>query len=220
MPTDKPVTVAVVTGGHSYDVMNFHRLLGGLDGVDAYVQHMDDWASSPDEVRDAYDVVLFYTMLMETPPAEGLPWYCGDPRGAVEHLGETRQGILLLHHAILAWSEWPVWDRIVGIEKREFDYFLDQTVTIEVADDAHPITAGLSGWTMGDETYRVAEPADDSRILLTLDHPESMKSICWVRRHRQSPVLCLQSGHDNVTWREESFRTVLRRGILWCAGRL
>jgi len=188
--------------------------------VDAYIQHMDDWASSPEEVRDSYDVALFYIMLMETPPEEGLPWYCGNPRAAVEHLGETAQGIFLLHHAILAYPEWPVWERIVGIEGREFDYFLDRNVDIEVADDSHPITADLEGWTMGDETYAMNEPADDSRVLLTLDHPESMKSIGWVRRHRNSPVFCFQSGHDNVTWRDENFRTVLRRGILWCAGRI
>lgn len=220
MTIDKQASVAVVTGGHSYDVVNFHRLFRELEGIDAYIQHMDDWACSPDEARDAYDVVLFYIMLMETPPEKGLPWYCGAPHSAVEHLGETSQGILLLHHAVLAWPEWSAWGRIVGIEKRAFDYFLDRTVHVEVGDDSHPITTGLTSWMMVDETYTMDEPGDDSRVLLTLDHPESMKSICWVRRHRKSRVLCLQSGHDNATWRDKNFRTVLRRGILWCAGRL
>ena len=35
---DKPVRVAVVTGGHFYEVVEFHRLFRSLDGIDAYVQ--------------------------------------------------------------------------------------------------------------------------------------------------------------------------------------
>ena len=31
--------VAVVTGGHSYDVMNFHRLFASIEGIEPFVQH-------------------------------------------------------------------------------------------------------------------------------------------------------------------------------------
>jgi type 1 glutamine amidotransferase len=33
-------------------------------------------------------------------------------------------------------------------------------------------------------------------------------------------VFCFAAGHDNQTWIDESFRTVLRRGIQWAARRL
>lgn len=45
----KPITVAVITGGHSYDVMSFQRLFRSLDGVEAYIQHMDDFATSSED---------------------------------------------------------------------------------------------------------------------------------------------------------------------------
>ena len=51
--------VAVVTGGHSYDVQKFRRLFRDIREADVYVQHMDDFSSSSDEVCRSYDVVLF-----------------------------------------------------------------------------------------------------------------------------------------------------------------
>jgi len=109
------ITVAVVTGGHAYDVFNFHRLFRSLSGVEAIIQHMDDFASSPLEVRESYNAVLFYIMLMQGPTNEGQPWYAGRPKDALEHLGSTPQGIFVLHHALLAYPQWPVWSELVGI---------------------------------------------------------------------------------------------------------
>lgn len=217
---NNPVKTAVVTGGHSYDVVNFQGLFHGLDGIEPYVQHMDDFASSPEDVRDSYEAVVFYIMLMEGPCDEGQPWYAGKPKEALEHLGETEQGILVLHHAILAYPQWSLWNEIVGIEDRSFGYHVDQSIHIEVADEKHPITRGMSGWDMVDETYTMADTAIGSDVLLTAAHPKSMKTIGWTRQQRKARVFCLQSGHDNQTWQDARFREVLQRGIHWTARRI
>jgi hypothetical protein len=36
------IRIAVVTGGHSFDVLNFHKLFRTLSGVDACIQHVDE----------------------------------------------------------------------------------------------------------------------------------------------------------------------------------
>lgn len=131
--TDEPIRCAVITGGHGYHVLNFHRFFRGLAGVDAYIQHMDDFASARASVRDGYDVVLFYTMLMDGPTDDGGPWYAGRPKTALEHLGETEQGIAFLHHAILAYPQWPVWSEMVDILDRGFDHHPEQTLRVEIA---------------------------------------------------------------------------------------
>ncbi len=51
--------------------------------------------------------VLFYTMFMDEPTDEGLPWHAGKPLDRLQGLGATSQGIVLLHHAILAYPRWP-----------------------------------------------------------------------------------------------------------------
>ena len=211
--------VAVVTGGHSYDVVNFHKLFRSLPEADVYVQHMDDYAASSTEVRAAYDVVVFYSMLTETPPEKGLPWYCGKPKQAIEELGRPGQGIVILHHAILAYLDWPLWAGLVGINDRKFTYHFNQQVNVKVPGASHPIVRGLGPWTMTDETYLMADAGEGCQVLLTTDHPKSLKTLAWTREHRGSRVFVFQCGHDNAAWANEDFREVLRRGIFWSAGR-
>jgi type 1 glutamine amidotransferase len=212
-----PIKTAVVTGGHSYDVPNFHRLFRALPGLDVYIQHMDDFASSPVETRDAYDVVLFYTMLREGPADEGQTWYQGKPKTALEHLGETRQGIVVLHHALLAYPQWQQWSDIVGVQERTFGYYMAQTVNSQIANSTHPITQGMSAWEMVDETYTMPSAGADSTVLITYDHPKSMRSIAWTRTYKHSRVFCYQAGHDNITWVIPQFQTLLNNGIHWAA---
>jgi hypothetical protein len=214
------VKVAVITGGHGYDVINFHKLFRSIQDADIYIQHIDDFCLSPEQMRDSYDVVLFYIMMMNTPVDEGLPWYAGKPKMALEHLGETEQGIFVLHHAILAYPQWPVWDEIVGIQNRGFGFHVGQTIQVEIANPQHPITKGLKAWEMVDETYTMNDAEADSEILLTVDHPKSMKTIAWARNYKKARVFCYESGHSDEAWSDSNFRKVVSRGIQWVARRI
>jgi uncharacterized protein len=212
-PGDKPLRVAVVTGGHVFDVLNFHKLFRTLTGVDAYIQHMDDFVATPEAVRDEYAVVVFYHMLMQGPPE-------GRLKKALSHLGATEQGILVLHHALLAHPEWALWSDVVGIPNRKFGFHHDQSIPVQVARRDHPITRGLEPWTTQDETYTMDDANEGSEILLTTDHPKSMKKLAWTRGYNKSRVFCFQCGHDNAGWSHPNFREVLHRGIRWCARQL
>lgn len=207
-----PVKLVVLTGGHGYDEPNFQKLFRSLPGIEATIKTVDQFAALPTAERDRYDVVLFYHMLMPVPKGQALE--------ALEHLGSTRQGIVVLHHALLAYPRWQTWTDIMGIADRKFGYHHDQKLRVNVAGVEHPITKGLKSWEMIDETYTMASADKDSQVLLTTDHPKSMKTIGWTRQHKQSRVFCLESGHDNQTWVDANFREVLRRGVLWCAGRM
>ncbi len=206
------VKVAVLTGGHAYDVPNFEKLFRSLDGIQATIQTMETFFALSAAERDAFDALLFYHMLMPTPT--------GPAKEALEHLGSTEQGLLVLHHALLAYPQWPVWTEIVGIADRKFGYHHDQKLHINVTSVRHPITEGLKAWDMIDETYTMADAGQGSEILLTTDHPKSMKTIGWTRQHKKSRVFCFESGHDNQTWVSPDFREVLRRGLRWCARKL
>lgn len=210
--------VAVVTGGHAYDVINFHKFFRTLDGVDPYIQHMDDFAAGDENVRDSYEVVLFYIMLPGAPVDEGTPWYRGRPQMAMEHLGATKQGIIVLHHGVLAYPEWPAWGELVGIPDRKLEgYKHGQKMQIKIAAPNHPITKGMKPFTIVDETYNMKSPGEGSEALLTTDLPESIKTVGWTRQYKNARVFCLQLGHDNESWSNPNFRTLIERGALWCA---
>lgn len=213
--------VAVVTGHHPFDVVGFHQMVRALPETDCYVQDLTDFASAPAEVRKSYDAVVFYNMHTAL-PGENPPWFESGIVPVIDQLGEADQGIVVLHHALLAFPESPVWSGLVGIGARTLsNYYPDQTLRIEIADAGHAITAGLAPWTIVDETYAMAEPDDeDNHVLLTTPHSPSMRTIAWTRRFRNARVLCYQSGHDNRVYADPGFRTVLGRGIRWCAGAL
>ena len=217
-----PIRTAVVTGGHSFEVVAFHELFRALDGVDAYIQHMEDFCCDAGKCRNGYDAVVFYHMFRNGPTDEG-PWYAGKQKSVLETLGETPQGIFLLHHAILAYTDWPVWRQIAGIDGSSFSAFdHGETIPVHVVDAEHPITRGLSDWEIVDETYTMADCDDDgrNRVLLTTEHPKCLKTIAWVRQYKQARVFCLQLGHDGVAFANESLRELVRRGIQWVARRI
>ena len=216
------IKAAVVTGHHSYDVINFHKLWNSFDGITPYVQHIEDFCSSSDQVRDAYDCVVFYMMPVIEIKDE-MPWFWGKPKSALEHLGTSKQGLVFMHHTVWAYDKWPFWSELIGIPGRVIKkdgYHFDQKVDVKIADKAHPITKGLGNWSMTDETYEMTEPSGDSKVLLSLENPLSMKSGAWVRKHSNSNVFVTPLGHDNKCWVNNNFKELLRRGVSWSAGRI
>ncbi len=215
----KPIDVAVITGGHWFDVRGFHQLFGTLPGVNAFIQHMEDFGSSSTEQRESYGVVLFYGMPIPTPADHPNPGAREKPLTALQHLTETGQGILILHHALMSYPGWPFWDRLTGMSGRDkFEYYDDQDFEIEVADRQHPITRGLQDWHIHDETYVLPEPEEGSRVLFSTGYAKSMKAIGWVREVKRARIFNFQPGHDRHAWENPVFRLALARGIAWCAG--
>jgi type 1 glutamine amidotransferase len=208
---------AVVTGVHQYDVLNLYKLFREMEGVDAYIQNMFDFATDTGAGRESYDVVVFYNMHGDM---SGEDMEAAKTRAAIEGLGETKQGIVLLHHAILAYRDNPIWNAVSGIEDRKFGYFLDETVEYTIENTEHPITKGVNDFQMVDETYAMDDAGEGSTILITTDHPKSMKTIAWTRAYKNARVFCYESGHDNTAYSNENFRRILRSGIFWAAGRI
>lgn len=215
MTIDKPdLLVAVLTGGHAFDVPNFHRLFRRLPGIDAYIQTMDDFGAASQETRDAYDAVVFYHMLKET-PADG-----SKVKNALERLGETGQGLVVMHHSLLAYPQWPTWRALSGVDPTWTRYDHAQDLLVRIADHTHPVTAGVSDFALVDETYQMGEPDPGSNILLTTEHLYSLKALAWTHSFGRARVFSQVMGHDNDAWVNPGFETVLHRGILWACGKL
>lgn len=230
-PDTGKVTTAVVTGEHPFNVTGFHNMFRSLPEVDYYSQQLEYFVV--DKVRTRYDVVLFFNFHQDTPPAnERGWWWFGRTVEALEELGETQQGIVMLHHAIYAFPQWEFWSELVGIPHADRTYTFDEmlgtlsfceTLHIEIADPGHPITQGLSAWNMYGETWDFGgtKPGPDCHTLLVTKHPKMrLEAMAWTHQFRNARVFCLQSGHNNDSYADPNFRTVLSRGIQWAAGRL
>ena len=130
--TTAPVKVAVITGNHPFDVPGFTHLLRGLGELDLYIQDVENFAAAPQTVRDGYDVVLFYDYHIPTP---GDAERTGPQvRAALERLGAVDQGVVVLHHALLSYPEWPVWQALTGLVRGEFKYYEGERVAVSIVD--------------------------------------------------------------------------------------
>jgi len=203
---------AVITGNHNFEVPEFINLFRALPGIDFYPQSLENFAADIAHVREKYDALVFYNMHAE-PPTEAA-------KAAIEALGDVEQGLVFLHHGLLAFRKWPLVSEIVGIEDRSFKYWPGETVRVDIADPQHPITQGLVPWQMVDETYAMADAGPGSEVVLTTDHPKSLKTLAWTRSYKQARVFVFASGHGKETYADPNFRTALQRGIAWAARRI
>lgn len=211
------IKVAVVVENHPYDVVGFQRMLDSFEDCACYVQPLDLFVRD-EKNRCAYDVVVWYSMNWDE-PAAATPL-----RAYMEtELGASSQGIVLLHHAMLSFQGWPLYTDVCGLSNRGGDHFRYhplQSVRQFPQMTGHPITKELQSFTLVDETYSIGEPDQPGNsVLITTDDPSGVKQIAWTRRYRNSRVFCYLSGHDHLAYDDESFRTVLLRGIRWACGR-
>lgn len=199
--------IAIVTGEHGFREKDFDAVFRSMEDIEFIREDLDIFVEDPDQKE--YETVVFYNFHR--------PYPTDEQAEAILGLTERGQGMVILHHAILAFPAWESYSDMCGIHDRDFDYSPKQTLQVQVSDPNHPITKGLDNWEMGDETYLMNSAGEDSTILLTVDHPNSMDVIGWSREYGNSRIFCLQSGHDNVTYSDPNFRKVLQQGIEWCA---
>jgi sugar phosphate isomerase/epimerase len=207
------LSAAVVTEWHPFNVIDFQELFTNFAEFDTYIQSLELLAQDEENQR-GYNVVVFYNLSVPTPDRD-------DRRRnyLVDCLGQANQGIVLLHHAIVNYPDWPFWDEISGVGDRAFKYFPEQEVQYRVETGTeHPVVQGVDDFAMVDETYIMAEPSADNEVLLTTQHANSLRAIAWARQYEQSRVFCYQSGHDRSAYRDGNFQAVLKRGMLWAAG--
>ena len=140
------IPVAVVTGHHNFDVPGFQKLLDCMPQVAFYLQDLHNFVSDEGKFNETYKAIIFYNFHQELPITNRAK----DVRlvQAIDKLTQNGQGLLILHHALLAFPGWTVWNQIVGISNRKFRYAANQIVETEVVTKNHPITDGLQAWEM------------------------------------------------------------------------
>ena len=221
LPKTEKIKLAVVVGGHPYDVPGFRELFNSIPDVDPYIQDLDNWAVS--SVFDQYDAFLFFNMHAWgiTSVRKDMDQRVAD---AFKRLGETKQGVFIMHHAILAFPESEVVSNICNMDHRVFSapghrFTAHANVDHQIANPAHPITQGLQPWTLNTEGFAIGDIRPGNDVLLTTNCPDSSRALAWTHQLKNARVFCYIIGHDAEDWNNPSYHTVLCRGIRWVAQR-
>jgi type 1 glutamine amidotransferase len=202
------VQIAVVTGNHGFPEPEFDAVFDGMEYVEFTREDLVQFVADPNRLR--FETVVFYNYHQGSP----------DPatQEALLGLAAAGRGIVVIHHALLAYPEWPEWRNICGIDP-VYNGTHDQTLPVHVADPNHPIAAGLADFDIVDEAFRMGVLYADRHVLLTVDHASSMHDLAWTGTYQNSRVFCIQSGHDERAFGTTGYRTVLDRAVRWTAQR-
>lgn len=217
------IRVLVITGGHEFEQAQFFKVFSDNPGiVFKAVEHPNAHALLKAEAARQYDVLVTYDMHQEiTDEAKGdfLAWL------------KAGKGLVVLHHAIASYQQWPEYSKIIGahyylekatvdgVDKARSTYKHGMHFKIKVLDPNHPVTRGITDFEILDETYNLFDVAKDVHPLLTTDEPESARLIGWAKTYGPARVVYLQSGHDHFAYENPSYQQILRQAIRWTANR-
>jgi len=215
------IRVLLVTGGHDFEHEPFFQVFkDNPDITYEAVEHPNAHARLATEAAKAYDVLVLYDMHQEITEEAKADF--------VARLKEGK-GLVVLHHAIASYQEWPEYRKIIGaryylkkmvvdgVEKARSAYKHGMRFTIHIADPTHPVTRGLQDYPIVDETYKWFDVAPECHALLTTDEPESNKIIGWAKTYEEARVVYMQSGHDHTAYENPNYRQILRQAIRWTA---
>ena len=215
--------ILLTFGGHGFQEEPFFAMFDSMPGVEYTRAEMP---ASADLLKPGlekeYDVVVMYDMAMSM---------SAEQRKAFVALLETGIGVVALHHHLGAHRDWDEYRGIIGgqylfkgqkLDGKEYGkstFAHGQDVDVAVADSDHPVTRGITGFRIHDETYKGCYVSPDVRVLLTTDHPKSNRELAWVTRYGKSPVLYMMLGHDSKAWQHPAYPKLLLNGIRWASAR-
>jgi len=214
--------VLVITGTHKYDKPAFNAMIGNLEGLDCTIKETGkDPGSLFENVEEfPYDAIVMYNFrqtLSET------------HRENLLKLLDKGVGLTVVHHAIAGFPGWIEYENIVGAtyvlkeQTRDGKHYPRPTwkhgidMDIKVEDTTHPITRGVTDFTIHDETYKGWVYHDNNHLLLSTDHELNNRQIAWIHPHPKTRVFFIQLGHDKYAYDNLNFRKLIRQGVAWTA---
>jgi type 1 glutamine amidotransferase len=204
-PAVKPIRVLVITGGHDYRKTEFNQMFASF--APEIIFQVAELPSAFDmfmpENRNQYDVLIFYHM-----------WQTITDDQAKNFVDCIKLGkpLVVLHHSICAFDEWPEYWNIIGgkyfhkttlYKGKEYapcSYIHDIHFNVEIADKKHPVTKGMNDFPIFDETYKGYYVGEEVTSLLVTDEPSSNSVIGWTKEYGKS---------------NENYRKLLKQAIEW-----
>jgi len=154
---------------------------------------------------NAYDVVVFYYTFggLNAEQKRGLlNWVAGG------------KGLAGVHPAIGLESTPPDYQAFIG------GWFLRhppyRTYQVSVLDEAHPITEGLDEFLVADEQF-IMDYDPRVHVLATALYKGAAHPVAWTKPWGKGRVFYLALGHDANACRNEHFKLMLTRGVVWAA---
>ena len=164
-----------------------------------------------------FDAVVLHFMNWEAPsPGE-------QARENLRRAVEAGKGLVLVHFACGAWQDWPEFKSLAG---RVWDPKLrghdpHGTFRVEIADRDHPVTKGMAPFDTTDELYTCLTGDRPIHVIAKARSKVDDKDypMAFVFDYGKGHVFHTVLGHDVRAITNSAVPELLRRGVLWAAGK-
>jgi len=197
-------------GGRGHDSPGYEKFLTGFlarqGGFELVISNkLDDLRAG---TIKKYDVVFFFGSGGDfTDPAQekGFGDYVKNGGGVV--------GV----HATDAFKKSEVYWKIFG---GQFIGHGGGTFPIEFTDTKHPITRGMKGFEISDESYRDKfhpETVDKLHHLGRINRGNENHSMIWIHEYGKGRLFSTGLGHDEKAWQNPALQKLTIRALYWAA---
>jgi len=214
-PRPDALRVLVVTGGHDYPT-SFYTLFEGRPEW-RWTHAVSSEEAFAREIASRFDVLVLYDFSQKL-GEEG--------KGHLRAFAEAGKGIVVLHHALCDYQDWPWFEEMAGGryltsdqgERKASTYRHDVELFVKPVG-SHPIVDSVGPLQLVDEAYKGMRISPMVTPLLETSHADADRTVAWVSPYQPSRVVAIQLGHGEPAHRSQAYRDLVRNAILWSAGR-
>ena len=217
---DRKLEVVVVTGERNIDRENFFAMLNAF-------KEMNIMEITHPEIRDLmgsdrmplFDVIVFYDMPSKIQLTD-------EQKERIATFFKEGVPALFLHHSLVSYQNWNEFKEIIGAKYYEektvvndqlvkSGYQHDVAYTVKVVDPKHPITKGMSDFSIYDEVYNNIIINAGVQPILTTDHQLSTPVVGWINSYGKSNIVYLLNGHDKNAFENPNYQKLVENAIRW-----
>jgi uncharacterized protein len=125
------------------------------------------------------------------------------------------KGFIPLHSASFCFRNSDEVVEMIGGQFKSHKYDSFPAVIIQ---PGHPVMAGISAFVTKDETYVHDKISKNIQVLSERVEGQHREPYTWVRPYGQGRVFYTAYGHDDATFNNPGFLSLVRNGILWAVG--
>jgi type 1 glutamine amidotransferase len=192
--------------------LGLHVTTSGIYHPNGGAEYTGDYSAISASNLENFDLLVLYTTGAE-PQGADVDAIIAFVRG-----GKALVGI---HNAADSFTTHAEYVALIGGKFRTHPAQMD--ITIEFVDTRHPITQGLSGFTVFDELYLFADyhPARVHLLAQTRSYDDNGPvPVCWIREEGAGRVFYLSLGHNPTTLADPHWKELFQRGVQWALRRL
>lgn len=185
----------------------------------SYEEILWDHATSIEDIlsnnlEDKYDVIIMFS-------------YHSDLSSSAKYnlnkFLESGKGLIAFHSQVAAFEKWEWWWKEVTGAKYQYtpsDKYptskSERPITYKLQKaSAHPINYMIEDFEINDEAYQQLTFVENIQPIFTTNSPKSDNNVIWIGPNKSSRVVVFAPGHGPDIYKNETFKEVFHRAILW-----